>query len=133
MLKPITKLVAGLLVASLCSSLAAADTTGTTVAGYTFGSDIQGKHQAPPLRWLCGATDLPHACRCMADQHPRPPSPTRPLVLLVLHHRWSRSAWIQCMPQTLRNALHELPAAACARYRHSCQTASVAIPRRFPP
>ncbi|KAL4442400.1 hypothetical protein ABPG77_004984 [Micractinium sp. CCAP 211/92] len=37
-----TKLVAGLLAACLCSSVAGADTTGTTVGGYTFGSDIQG-------------------------------------------------------------------------------------------
>lgn len=36
------KLVVGLLVACLCSSLAGADTTGTTVGGYTFGSEIQG-------------------------------------------------------------------------------------------
>lgn len=111
------KLVVGLLVACLCSSLAGADTTGTTVGGYTFGSEIQGKQLAPALA----------ARRRRMHAHAWP--------LLATHRRLccpstagdaaalGRCACAQCPLRTAWIATHAGTgiAAICMRYQRSCR------------
>lgn len=119
-----TKLVAGLLAACLCSSVAGADTTGTTVGGYTFGSDIQGEQQALPLH----PSRTPHACgRCTAATHLfRLCALCCSISPAAAAHGLDLTCTAQCAPNA------GLPApAASRRYQSSCFTAASAAPRGF--